>query len=173
MNKKEAIVGEALDILGKSRWEIPAFPGEYQAGFQCVFIPGEKSLEIDPREVTVSCIGKIWSNHGVFPLIRNPNRSIFDEFPFKWFMGFSNTSHFDYIYYLDAQGPDIQIYFRGEYGFYGEDRRNEIAHAFTAAISEFEKCRENKIKAEVIFHVREYIIREMTGRGFVNSPMTY
>ena len=172
MNKKSTeTIKNALNVLGVDREEIPDFPHNFETGFQCVFIQKGPPVYECPDNVTVSCMGKIWSNHGLFPIIKDSLMSVFDDCPFYWFMGFSQTSHFDYIYYLDARDPHVRIYYRGEYGFYGEDRREEVSRGFKLAIQEYEKCKNRGIDAEIIFHTRDFIVREKNGTGFQNRPV--
>ncbi|MCD4784388.1 MAG: hypothetical protein K8T10_11260 [Candidatus Eremiobacteraeota bacterium] len=172
-NMSAEIIKNALDVLGFDRDSIPDFPVDFHPGFQCVFIQRDPPVHEDTDNVTVSCMGKTWSSHGLFPATKDPLRSVFDECPFFWLMGFSHTSHFDYIYYLDVRDPKVKIYYRGEYGFYGEDRREEISAGFALALLEYEKCKRAGIEAEIVFHARDFIVREKTEFGFQNRPIYF
>lgn len=169
-SKKNNLIG-LRSILGIALETIPNFPAVFTSGFQCVFIHREPPLPLDPAEITVSCMGKIWSNHGVFPIIKDPYRSVMDEFRFRWFFGVSNTSHFDYIYYVDDRDPHVKIYFRGEFGFYGEDRREEVSRHFHRAMWEYHKMKEKDIRGEIVFHVRDHIIRVIEGGKYANHSL--
>ena len=178
MQKKNEIINELSEILKLEISKLPGFPKEYQAGFQCLFIP--KKDEINPhfreqvgndditQKITTASIGTIWSNQGLFPIIKDPVRSVFDDCPFQWFFGFSSTSHFEYIYYLDSRFPGVKLYFRGEYGFYGEDRRDEVSGYFKEALKEFHKYKNHGVDTEIVFHVREFVVREKEENGYKN-----
>ena len=162
------ILKELSQILMTDISQIPGFPKDYKEGFQCLYIPAsplfpEAAFSGKDRNdiITTASIGKIWSNQGLFPIIRNPERSVFDECPFQWFAGYSSTSHFEYVYYLDNRDPAVKLYFRGEYGFYGEDRRGEVARNFRMVLDDFEKHKAKGSPVELVFHVREFIKRQM------------
>lgn len=151
---------------------IPGFPQSYREGFQCLYIPAASfsvTEETHPPSpfnenspiITTASIGKIWSNQGLFAIIRDPEKSVFAECPFLWFTGFSSTSHFEYVYYLDNRHPAVKLYFRGEYGFYGEDRREEVSANFIKVLDQFEKSKSEKNPVELVFHVREFIRRQI------------
>lgn len=164
--KQPATLKELSEILMTDLSLIPDFPKHYEEGFQCLYIPAPESsfsgdTERNSDIITTASIGKIWSNQGLFPIIRDPSMSIFDGCPFHWFAGYSSTSHFEYVYYLDNRHPKVNLYFRGEYSFYGEDRRNEAAGNFRNALDVFDKRKAEGKSVELVFHVREFIERQI------------
>ncbi len=171
MNKRE-ILNELSEILMMDLSAVSHFPKEYKEGFQCLYIlksslspvsvsPVNGVVTENTGNITTSSIGKIWSNQGLFPIIKDSEKSVFAECPFQWFAGYSSTSHFEYIYYLDNRDPSVKLYFRGEFGFYGEDRREEVSGNFRKVLDEFEKSKSERTPVELIFHVREFIKRQM------------
>lgn len=146
------------------------FPSSIMKGKECLYILKEGSLL--SGEVAVSSMGKIWSNQGLYPAVKDVSSSIFYETPFLWFCGLSSTAHADYIYYLDQRGS-VKVYFRGEYGFFGEDRKKEVARFFSLIQNIVRQMKEEERCGEVVFHVREGVVRIKKGDTYCNFPIIY
>lgn len=150
---------------------VPKYAG---LGRECLFVPAERQdVEVGDEEVTPPVMGKIWSGQGLFPIIKDPCRSVFDECRFNWFAGFSTNARSDFVYYLDRRDPMVKGYFRGESLFMGEGRKEEVFRGFSLFVDNMEQFMKEEVEAEVVFHIRDFILREKTGDGFVNTGVPF
>jgi hypothetical protein len=150
---------------------LPPMPESYRDGLTCIYVPAPDATIEQPEEITASSMGKIWSSQGLMPIIKDPGHSVFEECPFVWFAGVSETTMHDFIYYLDARNPDKKGYFRFQSGFCGEPRLDEAKIAFNAFAVEFNKLIQSDSTGEVVFNLNEWIVRIMSNNGYFNTPL--
>lgn len=166
---------DILNLLGAKKELIPDFPFEHILGNNCFYLPAtpQNSEEEYAHDLPLSpsSMGKIWSNQGLLPIIKNPDQSVFQDCRYSWFTGVSGTARWDFVYYIDARNRQIKLYFRDEFSFFGEDRQEEVSQNFTLALNLFKQLLAEGEEGEIISHTGSLVFRKQTQKGYKNiSP---